>query len=95
MSFDTEQNLLLLQEFFEVFDRLDIPIQFADLSVGDVKGKGGLCRVNDKWMVILDKELSTIEINEILTKALHNLDTEKIYLPPLVREALEKYNPKC
>jgi hypothetical protein len=95
MSFDTEQNLLLLQEFFEVFDKLDIPIQFADLSIGDVKGKGGLCRVNDKWIVILDKELSTIEVNEILAKALQSLDTEKIYLPPLVREALEKFNPKC
>lgn len=90
MSFDAEQNLLLMQEFFEVFDKLNIPVQFADLSVGDVKGRGGLCRVNDKWIVILDKGLSTMEINEIMASALKELDTEGIYLPPLVREALAK-----
>lgn len=90
VSFDGEQNLLLMRELLEVFGRLEIPVQFADLSVCDVKGKGGLCRVNDKWLMILDRELSTMEINEILIDTLKNLDIEQFYFPPLVREALEK-----
>ena len=86
---DPERDLLLLRGLIEVFERLGISVEFANLSFDDVRGKGGLCRFRDRRLIILDRQLSTREMNELLAALLAKMDVESLFLPPLVREAIK------
>lgn len=88
---DPEQDLLLLQGLIQSFERIGITVEFANLSVGDVQGKGGMGRVKDRRVIILDRNLPTREMNEILAAELARMDVENLFLSPIVREAVERY----
>jgi len=88
---DPERDITLLQGLIEAFERLGITVEFANLSVGEIQGKGGMGRVRDRKLVILDRNLPTREMNEILAAELAEMDIENLFLPPIVREAVERY----
>ena len=91
---DPERNALILRGLVEAFERLGITVELANLSFEDVKGRGGLCRVHDRRLIIIDKKLSTQEIIELLAAELARMDLEGLYLPPIVRDAVERYMRK-
>ncbi len=51
---------------------------------------GGLCRIKDRWMVILNKGAPVDERVETLASALATRDLEDTFLPPDVREMVEQ-----
>lgn len=81
---------MLLDALIETFERLGMSVRFEALSVEDVRGKGGKCRVREREMIIIEKDLSTREKVEVLAAELSRMDCDDIFLPPNVREALEK-----
>ena len=54
---------------------------------------GGLCRVKDRWLVILNKGVPIDERIETLASALATRDTEGVFLPPDVRDAIDRARP--
>ena len=88
---DPERDLTLLRGLIEAFERLGVTVEFANLSVGEVQGRGGMGRVKERKLIILDRNLPTREMNEILAAALANMDVENLLLHPIVREAVDRY----
>jgi hypothetical protein len=68
--------------------QLGVKVRYDALTTG-VSAGGGLCRFKGEWWVIIDKKTSPSERASILTEALANFDTDTVFLPPKVREAVQ------
>ena len=69
--------------------QLGVQVRYEALTTGAVSGSGGLCRVKGEWWVIIDKKASASERATVLADALATFDTDAVYLPPKVREAVQ------
>lgn len=58
-------------------------------------GGGGLCRLKDMDLMIIDQDSSSLETAVTCARAFRQLiqDIEGIYLKPAVREFIDKYAP--
>lgn len=56
-------------------------------------GGGGLCRLKDTDLMMIDRDSSSFETAIACARAMHqlDLDIECIYLKPAVREFIDKY----
>lgn len=81
---DIIQQLLVLLEGSGVQIRSD--------SMGG--GGGGLCRLKDKDLMIIDRDSSSLETAIACARALRAVipDIESIYLKPVVRDFIDKYS---
>ena len=77
-----------IEELVEVFARLGIEVQFGDLSHEDVRGKGGLARIHDKKIIILDSGLYDDEKIDLLITELKKFELSDIYISPRLRKIL-------
>jgi hypothetical protein len=69
--------------------QLGVGVRYDALAVGGVSGSGGLCKVKGAWWVIIDKKASPSERASVLAEALASFDTDAVFLPPKVREAVQ------
>jgi len=70
-------------------DQLAIKVSYEPLQASVQSGlRGGLCRVNKTWRIIVDRRASTDERVQTLATALAGFDTTELELPPQVRELL-------
>jgi hypothetical protein len=67
--------------------QLGVQVRYETMT-GEVAGSGGLCKVKGQWWVIIDRKVPPAERAATLTEALSQLDTDGIFLPPEVRDAL-------
>lgn len=67
--------------------QLGIDVRYETMT-GDAAGGGGLCKLKGKWCVIIDRKTPPADRAAMLIDALAGFDTDAIYLPPKVREAL-------
>ena len=51
---------------------------------------GGICRIGERWVLFVAADAPVWSRRDALVRALRTIDTDDIYLPPLVREALEQ-----
>jgi|SRR5450755_343643 hypothetical protein len=66
---------------------LGIRVRYETMT-GDTAGGGGLCKVKGQWCVIVDRKTPAAERAALLIEALAGFDTDEVFLPPLLREAL-------
>ena len=76
-----------------VCDKLGIEVsitKIADIADDEmvITANGGLCRVNDKWRIIVPSQLDTAKQARTLALALTHFDLDDIFLPPALRERL-------
>lgn len=78
----TQQLLVLLEEN---------GVQIRKDAMGG--GGGGLCRLKEKDLMLIDCDSSSLETAAACAKAVHEVvqDIESIYLKPAVREFIDKY----
>ena len=81
---------MIVEAITDAIERLGVRVRFEELSTEDVQGRGGRCRLGEKEMIIIDRGLGAREKIHILAKELARLPHDDIYLPPNVREAVEK-----
>lgn len=74
----------------ELADKLGIPIRY-EIIKDELTGPGGLCRVDGKFILIIDSTAIAKEKIEIMTDALRRFDLDNIYVRPALRELLEEY----
>jgi hypothetical protein len=80
-------NVTLLSMLEEALDRLEVTVR-VEAMPEESHLSGGLCVVNGKYSVIISPRANTAEQVEVLLDALRQLDTESIWLPPLIRERI-------
>jgi hypothetical protein len=66
---------------------LGIAVRYETMT-GDTAGGGGLCKVKGAWCVIIDRKTPPAERAALLIEALAGFDTDGVFLPPQLREAV-------
>jgi len=84
---DDHSTLSLLEE---LADKLDIPIRY-EIIKDELTGPGGLCRIQGKFILIINSNVTVKEKIQIMTEALRRFDLGNIYVRPALRKLLEEY----
>ena len=66
---------------------LGIRVRYETMT-GDTAGAGGLCKLKGQWCVIIDRKTPVSDRAAILVEALATFNTDDVFLPPQIREAL-------
>ena len=84
---DDHTTLSLLEE---LADKLGIPIRY-EIIKDELTGPGGLCRIEGKFILIINSQVTVREKIQIMTEALRRFALGNIYVKPALRELLEEY----
>jgi hypothetical protein len=66
---------------------LGIRVRYETMT-GDTAGGGGLCKVRGAWCVIIDRKTPPADRAALLIEALAAFDTDAVFLPPQLRDAI-------
>ena len=78
----------MLAELHALAARLGVAVRAEPFGKGLLEGRGGLCWVDGKALVVMDEKLGTPERIAVLAEALSTFDLEAVSAPPAVRELL-------
>jgi hypothetical protein len=67
--------------------QLGVRVRYETMT-GDTAGSGGLCKVKGEWCVIVDRKTPSADRAALLIEALAGFDTDAVFLPPQLREAI-------
>jgi hypothetical protein len=79
----------LLLELEALALRLGVAIRTEPFDKGALGGRGGLCRVRGKPVVVIDASLGTADKIAVLAGALARFDLDSVYVSPLVRARID------
>lgn len=76
----------------EILGHLEQLTQNLSIDLRYEKGdfSGGLCRVDDKQVMIINKRLSDDQKIKVFARAIAQLDLQNIYILPAIREIIEE-----
>ena len=82
--------LRLADELAEVAKRVGLEVRRERIlrEVG-YRARGGACRLREKDLIIIDREMPPAEQVEMLAEALRTRDLEELYLSPAARRLLQ------
>lgn len=83
------QDEVILDQLEELAEKLGIAIRQENVNVEGSSSAGGLCRVKDKYVLIIDSQASPREKMRVITEALRRFDLGDVYIRPGIRELLE------
>jgi len=83
------ENQKLLQELENIAAKLDITVRYEK---GDFAG--GLCRVKEENVLIINKKHSTEKKVTLLARELSSVDLSEIYILPKLRERISTESGK-
>ena len=86
---------LVLQHLEELLAKLGVVVRtdsFDPRLFGDHCQRGGICRVNSRTVVVVDARAQITERVAVLAAAAATLDTELVYVPPLVRQIIDAHS---
>jgi hypothetical protein len=69
---------------------LEIQIRYEVIESETAFPSGGLCRIRDKQVIIVNTKATVGEKVQTLTRALRRFDLSNMYLKPALRDILEK-----
>jgi hypothetical protein len=82
---------VLLYQFEDLAGKLGISVRDENISIEELSSAGGLCRLEGKYVLLLNSKSTIKEKNQVMIKALQQFDLSDIYLKPVIRELLEGY----
>ena len=77
-------DVSILRELETLADELGLDVRYETID-----GRGGLCRIEDRRCLILNKSSSLSEVVSILSRALGRFPLEEVFIHPQVRELLQ------
>ncbi len=80
---------ILLSQFEELAERLEILVRDENINLEESFTAGGLCRVDGKYILILNSKATINEKIQVMIKTLQQFDLDTIYVKPVLRELLE------
>jgi hypothetical protein len=72
----------------QVAVQVGVRVRYETMT-GETAGAGGLCKLKGQWTVIIDRRTPTADRAAVLIDALAGFDTDGVFLPPQLREALQ------
>jgi hypothetical protein len=86
----TTRLLRLVDELAEAAKRVGLEVRREKIlrEVG-YRARGGACRLREKDLIIIDREMPAAEQVEIIAEALRERDLEAVYLSPAARRVLQ------
>jgi hypothetical protein len=82
---------VLLNQLKELADKLGILVREENINSEESSSSGGLCRVEGKYVLLLNSKVTVKEKNQVMIKALRQFELSDIYIKPVIRELLEGY----
>ena len=73
----------------ELAHNLGVEIRYESMEGDSSFSSGGLCRIRDKQIIIVNQRAVTADKVRTLVKALRCFDLTQIYLRPVLRDLLE------
>jgi hypothetical protein len=80
---------VLLSQLAELAEKIGIAVRDENINMEESSTTGGLCRVEGKYILILNSKVTVKEKNQVIIKALQQFDLSNIYLKPVIRKLLE------
>jgi hypothetical protein len=91
MSEQKESRMLkLMDELCEAAERVGLVVRREKIlrEIG-YRARGGACRLREKDLVIIDRDMAPAEQLEVLADALRSHDLESLYLSPAARQVVQ------
>ena len=85
-------NEIILSYLEELAEQLGISVWDESINLEETFIICCLCRVEGKYILILNSKATIKEKIEVSVKALQQFDFSNIYVKPVIRELLEGYN---
>lgn len=83
----------VLAELEALAARLGVAVRAEPFGKGVLEGRGGLCWLDGKPLVVMDAKLAVPERIAVLAGALGKFDLEVVSVPPQIREQIEAAQP--
>ena len=80
----------LYQNLIEITEKLNVKVSEKNLRKIGINIQSGFCRVKNKNLFIIDKNLPVFKKNIILANFLNKMSLENIYIMPAVRDFVNK-----
>ena len=80
---------VILSQIEELADKLEILVRDENINIEESSSTGGLCRVEGKYILILNSKATVREKIQVMIEALNQFDLSDIYIKPVIRELLE------
>jgi hypothetical protein len=84
----------LCQHLEDIVRQLGISLRYESLHQSGYSAKGGLCSINGKRHLIIEKTKKTPEKIKQLIQCLKEMDLEGVYIKPAVRDLLNIPRPE-
>jgi len=74
----------ILSDLIEICNKLNITVRYEKTSA-----RGGLCRVNDKYLIIIDKNASDEYKATVIANSIKKFQIENLHIKPKLRDFIE------
>jgi hypothetical protein len=81
---------VLYQHLKELAEKLNITVVEQSFKKVGFPVKSGFCIVKDEKLFVMDKNIGLFSKNRLLIEFLREQPLEQMYIPPAVRDVLEK-----
>ena len=82
---------VLLNQLEELAEKLGILVRDENINIEESSSSGGLCRIEEEYVLILNSKATVKEKNQVMINALQQFDLSDIYIKPVIRELLEEH----
>ena len=84
----------IIDQLEELAERFGIQIRYEPIKQDEdlVKVVGGLCLLRGEYVLIIDSKATTQDRIKTLAEAVKHFDIDGIYIRPVVRELLDKFD---
>ena len=84
----------IIDQLEELAERFGIQIRYEPIKQDEdlVKLVGGLCLLRGEYVLIIDSKATTQDRIRTLAEAVKHFDIDGIYIRPVVRELLDKFD---
>ena len=79
----------LLQHLEGIAEKLNLTVNYQNLRKLSIYSRGGLYRLKDEQVVLIETSLTLSEKIDMLADALSRFNIEDISMPPLVRKIID------
>ena len=80
---------VLLSQLEDLAEKLGILVRDENINIEESSSSGGLCRIEEEYVLILNSKATVKEKNQVMIKALQQFNLSGIYIKPVIRELLE------
>ena len=82
----------VISQLEQLAQGLGIKIRYEPIILDDdlTNVRGGLCRLNREYLIIINSDTTAKDKIRILAEALRKFDLDKVYIRPAIRELLDK-----